>query len=484
MSVRRIHCAADVLVIGGGCAGLAAAAEAAKLGANVLVLSKSPAGQRNCSAHAAGYITYCDADAKEELFRQVVAVGGFLNNQKLVDAFVSDAAAITGALRECGVALELPEESETRGGTRPALQTLVPGTAKPIGLAMTLPMRKHAEALGAAFLDGVVVGDLVMSDGGGVVGCVGVDTDNEILVSVSSKATILASGGGACIYARSDNPRGLTGDGFALAYRAGAELVDMEFVSFQLGGDDVRRVFEVASPPDPALLTRGSAHYFLGGVKINERCRSTVPRLFAAGEVTGGVFGAARLGGSALADALVFGWKAGRVAAQSVGPGASPDRDLYDRAIAQLADRVGSSSVQSGELLADVRQTMWSLVGTMKTGDTLSAALDGLRSLADQVEAARAPSVAELGDRLEARSAYEVALLVTTASTLREESRGCFWRIDHPEPNNERCYMNIVLHNEHGSLGHRAEPVITTKICQPGAPLIGAGCFDYLELHG
>jgi fumarate reductase (CoM/CoB) subunit A len=97
------------------------------------------------------------------------------------------------------------------------------------GIGMTLPLR--AEAAGVEFLDRIIALDL-MHDQNGVSGVVALDQQSLELLAVRARATILATGGIGQLYPVTSNPNDVTGDGLALAYRAGARLVDMEFVQF------------------------------------------------------------------------------------------------------------------------------------------------------------------------------------------------------------------------------------------------------------
>jgi succinate dehydrogenase/fumarate reductase flavoprotein subunit len=98
------------------------------------------------------------------------------------------------------------------------------------GINITRPMRKYAESIGAKFIEGLLVTRLLQSEGA-VVGVLGIDDKGQTFV-INAKSTILATGGGGQIYLRTNNSAGLTGDGYALAYQAGATLRDMEFVQF------------------------------------------------------------------------------------------------------------------------------------------------------------------------------------------------------------------------------------------------------------
>lgn len=469
----------DVLVLGTGGAGLRAALEARQAGARVLVLSKMEREEHNCTIRTWGGFTYSTDALAEELFRQVVETGGYLNNQRLVEVFARETPERVGELAQLGVEMKVLGDAAS-AGTLGLTKLTAEGRAS--GLAMTRPLRAIAEEKGVEFLDKTMATALLRRNGT-VIGATAVNLDTGAFLVISAKAVVLATGGGACLYERTDNPPGTTGDGIALAYRAGGELVDMECVSFQFPNERLRSLFELEEVPDEALLKVGAAHYFLGGVKINERCETTVEGLYAAGEVAGGLFGAARLGGSAMADLVVFGARAGREAARralAMEPQPPDDTQVstqHQRGKALLLD----GDVQPETVTGRLPQLMWRSCGTMKTRASLERALQQLEELEPLRSRLHAAAPSQLREALEAGNMLDVARLIAFASLLREESRGCFWRIDFPDPANENWVKNIHLWHEGEALRHRIAQAVFTRLTQPTRPRIGAGCFDYLR---
>ncbi|MGB9595433.1 MAG: FAD-binding protein, partial [Candidatus Poribacteria bacterium] len=297
----------DVLIIGGAGAGLRAAIEARLNGMDTLLVSKMPAGGTSCTLVMAGWITCATPENEDQLFKQIVYTGGYINNQRLVDVFVHDAIYTIPKLRDFGVIME------QRPGESPDMPAhfMTEGLgSNPKGYGLLYPLRKKAEEIGVDIVDNVIITKLIKSNET-ITGAVGVHLKSKNLLIISAKSVLIASGGGSFAFERSDNPPGTTGDGFSLAYLAGAELVDMEFVSFNIPKNLIPQIFEVKGEPPDSIINHGTAHYFLGGVKINENCETNVKGLFACGEVTGGLLGSARLGGSAVADAIVMGKRAG-----------------------------------------------------------------------------------------------------------------------------------------------------------------------------
>jgi succinate dehydrogenase/fumarate reductase flavoprotein subunit len=460
-----------------GAAGMMAALEAAREGAQVCVISKMAPRASNCTTRAWGGFTYCTDDTADELFAQVVETGGFLNNQELVEVFVQEVPHALATLAELGVEMDEPML------TSPAMPGMIRWSyrGKDAGLGMTEALRDGAEEMGAKFLHDHAA-TRVLKDEERVAGVAAADLKTMETVAFQARSVVIATGGGACAYPRTDNPPGATGDGIVLAYEAGAELADLECVSFQFPKQRVGEVFDAPEVPYEPILGLGHAHYFLGGIKIGESGQTTLPGLYAAGEATGGLFGAARLGGSALADPVIFGARAGRAAALAAREIETPNLDEEALAEeAQCLERLATGTVRPAELGEQTRQLLWRYCGTMKTAETLDTAVEELAALAEQVENLGATNGEELREAIEVRNIHRLGGLLARASLLREETRGCYWRVDHPEPDNEGQLRNIIIHKVEDGPELRPEPTVTTRITQPGEPRIGPGCFGYIE---
>ncbi|MFQ6053303.1 MAG: FAD-binding protein [Candidatus Bathyarchaeia archaeon] len=212
---------ADVLVLGTGGAGLRAAIEAEARGASVVVVSKAPAGMNNATVVAGGgFRAAVEGLTPEEHFKDTITVGKGINDRRLVEVLAYEGGMRVMELRRFGVEMRI-----RRGGVSVGdIPTLM-------GLGLTKPLVDYARSRGVRFLENVIVTRLV-TDGGAVAGAVGYDVYHDQPVVVSAKATVLATGGAAALYERSDCPLRTTGDGYSLAYEAGARLRDMEFVQF------------------------------------------------------------------------------------------------------------------------------------------------------------------------------------------------------------------------------------------------------------
>ena len=468
----------DVLIIGGAGAGLRAAVAAAEQGVKVALASKFPAGGTSNTAVIAGWFTRSTEKSLDELFYQVVYAGGYLNNQRLVEVFAREVPNKMPQLQKYGV--DLFSEDISSRIDKPGHYQVRRIEGKSRGYGLTQPLRDTAEKLGVEILDNVMVTELLTSNQS-VVGATAVDLEKKKFVVIPAKSTVLATGGGACAYERNDNAEGTTGDGFALAYRAGAELVDIECISFNVPRVRMEEIFTVKNPPDEEILRVGGCHYFLGGVKIEEKARSNVDGLYAAGEVTGGLFGAARLGGAAMADTIVFGAIAGQNAAERAKSISMPviDQTQIDAEKKWLTQMFNGGDQSPGDVASRIKSILWRYAGTMKTDATLKKAQQELDIMIPFVNAQCVQNMTDLRTAIEARNMLDLGQLIVEASTIRQETRGCYWRIDYPKPDNNNWLKNIIVWKDNDELKTKIQDAIMTKLRVPTDPPIGPGCFGY-----
>ncbi len=254
---------AEVLVVGGGGAGLVAALEARRTGAEVLLLDKSSLGKSSCTSLSFGAFRVANtAASREEHFTQTVAAGKFLNDQKLLRILVDQAFDRVRSLEDYGVPL-LYEEP----------YYYVSGEAPFYGLKMTAPLQRAAHSWGILSLHQTVALDLLKVDNA-VCGVMAYDFSQDTFLIISARATILASGGAGALYPLHDNSPRTTGDGFALAARAGALLRDMEFVQFYPLGLVEAGSFRCIVPPflsDSAPIRNAAGEDILAKYRIEER---------------------------------------------------------------------------------------------------------------------------------------------------------------------------------------------------------------------
>jgi succinate dehydrogenase/fumarate reductase flavoprotein subunit len=219
-----------------------------------------------------------------------------------------------------------------------------------------------------------------------------------------------------------------------------------------------------------------TAHHVMGGLKIDSSTATTLPGLFAAGEVAGGVHGGNRLGGNALAAGQVFGKIAGDSAAAyaSSNPPPSLDRKAinaeYSRLMAPLERKEGVSPTTETKQL---QRTMWDKAGLFRNEEDLNAALSFIKQqqkrvgskLAVQNKATRYNT--EWITALELQDMILVAEMIVRSALLRKESRGAHYRTDYPSPDNTGFYSNIVISKQKEKMSLKLTSVVITKWTPP-----------------
>ena len=205
-----------------------------------------------------------------------------------------------------------------------------------------------------------------------------------------------------------------------------------------------------------------TAHFMMGGVVIDPACRTAIDGLFAAGEDTGGVHGANRLGGNGVAESTVFGGIAGDTIAAFVEGRALPR--LPAAALKPLAEAFTAPFTRAAgpglyDLQAELRDVMWERAGLVRDAEGLAsaqAALERIEAGLDAVGVAGDPSMnTAWQDWLSVRNQTLAARLIVSSAAARRESRGAHYRRDFPAVSGEAPFSIRVRHGEAG-------PVITT----------------------
>ena len=481
-----------VLVIGSGIAGLHAAWRAADHG-RVLLLTKRSLFDSATAYAQGGIAAALGAGDSPALHRQdTLAAGAALCDAAAVQVLVEEGPARVRELQTAGAHFDLDPEGRLVLGREAAhsQNRIVHAHGDQTGaeVARTLVGRVHDSA-DVGVLEKARVLELMVHDGA----CVGVRASlagqaTEIIADV----TVLATGGCGQIYRYTTNPVVATGDGYAIAHRAGVTLADMEFVQFHptaldtpenplaliseaVRGEgavlvnargerfmaaehelaelaprdvvaraiyrqqehsrvylDARHIgarFAERFPGILALcLARGidpradlvpvtpAAHYMMGGIATDLVGRSSMPRLYAAGEVARtGVHGANRLASNSLLEGLVFAERIARELAEAPPLAAEPAPGSWE--VPRLTDRGAAQVAADG-----IRAIMWRHVGIVRTQNGLREALDRLADVQR-----RLPTGAT-----EEQNMVETARLVATAALARRESRGGHFRADFP----------------------------------------------------
>ncbi len=533
-AARRVIDAAeaDVLILGAGGAGLCAALHAADASPKlrVTVVVKGLLGRAGCTRMVQGgyNAVLTEPDSLEAHLVDTLAGGGFINDQELVWALVTEAPRRALEL-EWRYGCLFDRTREGRIHQKPFAgqshdRTIHKGDLTGIEIMNRLTEQTLARPNVAVFEECRAV-ELLCDGAGRAAGALVLDLRTGRFVAIRALATLLAMGGGPTMYRVIACSADKAADGVALAYRAGLPLRDMEMVQFHptglvipgslmtgalleeglrgAGGHlrngrgerfmeryDPRRMerstrdlvaraafLEVAEgrgTPNGAVwidvshlgaevvetnfrgmvkrcrdfgrdLARGpvevgpTTHFMMGGVVIDTACRTAIEGLFAAGEDTGGVHGANRLGGNGVAESTVFGGIAGDVMAESVAGRPLPRvagpalEDLARRVTAPL-ERPATRDLYA--LQRELRDVMWEEVGLVRDARGLAAALNAIDSVAERLEGVGVPGGPALNlawqDWLNLENQAMAARLITRSALARRESRGAHFRRDFP----------------------------------------------------
>jgi fumarate reductase (CoM/CoB) subunit A len=187
----------------------------------------------------------------------------------------------------------------------------------------------------------------------------------------------------------------------------------------------------------------------MGGLKINPDASSSLKNLFGAGEVCGGVHGANRLGGNALADTQVFGKIAGESASKAAK---NTELKTNDEQVAEEASRI-EDLIKEGEIKPlefknRIKNLMWEKVSIVRDEKNLNEALKELNQMKKELDklnvSYKSQYNTELVTALEVINMVEICILIVKSAILRRESRGAHYRSDFPE-SNDMWKRSIVM---------------------------------------
>ncbi|WP_068322341.1 L-aspartate oxidase [Polynucleobacter yangtzensis] len=221
-----------------------------------------------------------------------------------------------------------------------------------------------------------------------------------------------------------------------------------------------------------------TAHYMMGGLVFKKDCSTDLLGLFAAGEDTGGVHGANRLGGNGVANSTVFGGIAGESMARWVSSQELRECDLDEVAASiRLHEKPLKKEAGDIELIRDdLAECMWNDVGISRTKESLLRARQRLQELASQLQQIGVGDIQReysntWQDWMNLQNLILVSQAVTEAALSRENSRGAHYRDDFPEPGSlEESYYTAVNLNQNG-LSIQNQPVQFT-IIKPGQTIL------------
>ncbi len=218
----------DVLVVGGGGAGFKAAIDICQKGLKATLLSKGPLSRSGATPMAGADYTLDGEslskfnglngdpnDSPEKMFNDILTQGWFLNNQKLIEQYINLAPVCLRELLEWGIKIKLSDERMVFTSSIEIMNAVY----------------NKAKSANVEMFEDVLLLELLVIDGK-VVGGVGLDFKSGELIYFSAKAVVIATGGWHKAFWPNTGMRDLTGDGIAMAYRAGADLGNMEFITF------------------------------------------------------------------------------------------------------------------------------------------------------------------------------------------------------------------------------------------------------------
>ena len=544
----------DVIVLGAGGTGCTAAIAAAREGASVALLSKESIaiGNTRISGGEIASSGVSEGDSPEILAEDMIKGGEYLNDCDLVGIVAKKASKAIQFLEGIGVFFRrddmgrLSSKAANRlGGHRFHRSFVSPAAGMSFGQSLRNAVA-NTESI-SVFEDTLVVSLFKEEDE--VRGALALDLQRSDYLVLKAGATILATGGcGWMYYPQTTNNRSATGDGYALAFEAGAQLVDMEMVQFFpfamnhpaclagsildepiLAGPNGRLINglgEVVADHDINRMTRAqvtalmakeisagratpwgglrldlqenreipemidykktnderkmfekvrrgygeaafewrepwdvspSAHYMMGGVKIDRHGASSLNQLYAAGEVAGGMMGANRLGATSLADIFVMGMEAGTSAAHvSKGSKSGKTRrslrePLRSETIANVDRLFGRKGARRPiQMMRELQRLMRENVGIVRDERRLSHALSEIDRLEQEMEEEMAVSAirrynTELLDAIELKKMLSCSRMIATCARMRKESRGAHLRLDYPDKDDRNWLKNITL---------------------------------------
>jgi succinate dehydrogenase / fumarate reductase flavoprotein subunit len=211
-----------------------------------------------------------------------------------------------------------------------------------------------------------------------------------------------------------------------------------------------------------------TCHYMMGGVRVDsETQQSTLPGLFAAGEVAGGMHGANRLGGNSLSDLLVFGKRAGQYAAEHArGQASHPalNQDEVTRVARQLLEPFERAEGENPYAIhEDLRTMMQHNVGIVRTAEDLRLALTELEKLRQRAAQVKVGGTIQYNPgwhlALDLANMLDVSEAVTRAALLREESRGAHTRDDFPKSEDHWSKLNVIVRQDDHKVAVVTEPL-------------------------
>ena len=494
-------------MVGGGLAGCTAAIKAREAGVTVILVDKGYVGKSGQTPFAGSYCVFNPqwGDDLDAWTQQIDSVGEYVNNREWTGLCLRESHERYLELLSWGV--RFGPGGEARAHEEPLRGGMPIGPCKAVMMEVRRPsmlLRQQVLKRGATIVDRTMVVEL-LTEGGRVVGAVGIPMDGDGLCVFSARAVILAAGAGGFRPMRWPI-NNLTSDADCMAYRVGAEITGKEFVDPHAGPADRashmgfgrfgrdpeggrpprgRLVNSLGEPVDRALglfleadfeahagrapvimklendreqplvgaaASGMSVHKAEGLWPVDTDCSSTVPGLFAAGDSLGtmqsgatyAAIGQSVLGCSVTGSRAGFGAAAFAADAKAGVPGEAEVERAVESVLAPLRRKGGFGPRWVTQMLQNTMMPYY--VTYIKHGDRMQAALTNVEFFRDHL----APLL-YASDQHELRLVHETKNMILNAemrlrtSLFRTESRGCHYREDYPMRNDEEWLAWVVL---------------------------------------
>jgi L-aspartate oxidase len=522
------HVMTDILVIGSGISGCVAALHAAERAPQariLLITSPSDPRESNTLYAQGGIIARGPHDSPDLLYEDIMRAGDYCNDPAAVRLLAHEGPPLVEEIliRRLGV-----QFSERVGDDLEYIKEAAHSAERILHVADATGRAIEERAIEAvkacpniSLLARHTAVDLITPAHHSrnpqaiyaPINCVGAyvfNQDSGHVETVMARKTILATGGLGRIFLHTTNPAGARGDGLAMASRAGARIINAQYVQFHptafykrdaplfliseaVRGAGARLLNNAGEPfmaryapewkdlaprdvvarsihremlatradcvyldlrsamsPDTirshfpniyqACLENGiditrepipvvpAAHYFCGGVWVDQVGRSSIRDLYAIGEVScTGVHGANRLGSTSLLEGLLWGYRAGFDAADTLGDYGAPPEEIPPWREEGLVYTADPALIQQDVIM--IQHIMWNYVGLVRSARRLERAIDDLRHLQREVD--RFYRTTWLTDDLIGlRNAVQAALIVARAAWEARDSHGCHYRED------------------------------------------------------
>ncbi|MGW6687538.1 L-aspartate oxidase [Streptomyces sp. NPDC054961] len=522
---------ADVVVVGSGVAGLTAALRCAAAGRRTVVVTKARLDDGSTRWAQGGIAAALgDGDTPEQHLEDTLVAGAGLCDEAAVRLLVTEGPGAVRRLIEAGAVFDTSAETGeielTREGGHHRRRIAHAG-GDATGAEISRALVEAVQAAGIETVENALVLDLLQDERGRTAGVtlhVMGEGQHDGVGAVRAPAVILATGGMGQVFSATTNPSVSTGDGVALALRAGAEVSDLEFVQFHptvlflgpdaegqqplvseavrgegaylVDADGVRFMtgqHELAELAPRDIVAKGimrrmqeqgtqhmyldarhfgaqmwehrfptilaacrshgidpvtepipvapAAHYASGGVRTDLHGRTTVPGLYACGEVAcTGVHGANRLASNSLLEGLVF---AERIADDIIALAAGPAGPA-----GPAVPVPATGPLQPAEARYEIQRIMTDGAGVLRSAASLrraAAALEALYATAAGELETRGKTAVPGTETWEATNLLCVARVLVAAAQERAETRGCHWREDHPDRDDAAWRRHLVV---------------------------------------